>query len=306
MYIFFLALGLWLYIKYIAELVDARQSSQMGDVGALTLSAAAFALATLTRGVSALFPLVLILHLFWLSRRQVLRQWRRRSLLLLIVYAAVVSTWTVYNLVTWNRFIIVSDQLMGALWRGAERDDGSPEHNDRLLLEGVEVNTPPGCEVDCKYNHATETYVSKIADIVSADPTGYLVFRAEELAYSILQPHGTTPFGDISVVGAGRKWLLEDRSLDGFTQLLRIEGFAIKLTFWIFHYVGIGFGLLGMFWSRKHWVTAAPLAGFLIYTVAVHFVLLALPRYLFPIELIWHVFAGIALAEIYERRGRRV
>ena len=306
LYIFFLALGLWLYIKYIAELVDARESSQMGDVGALTLSAAAFALATLTRGVSALFPLVLILHLFWLSRRQVLRQWRRRSLLLLIVYAAVVSTWTVYNLVTWNRFIIVSDQLMGALWRGAERDDGSPEHNDRLLLEGVEVNTPPGCEVDCKYNHATETYVSKIADIVSADPTGYLVFRAEELAYSILQPHGTTPFGDISVVGAGRKWLLEDRSLDGFTQLLRIEGFAIKLTFWIFHYVGIGFGLLGMFWSRKRWVTAAPLAGFLIYTVAVHFVLLALPRYLFPIELVWHVFAGIALAEIYERRGRRV
>lgn len=306
LYIFFLALGLWLYIDTIAGLLDGWRNRRIGEASVLALSAAAFGLATLTRGVSVLFPVVLLLHLIWPSRYQVLRGWRSRGLLLLIVYAAVVSTWTVYNLVSWNRFIIVSDQMMGALWRGAERNDGTPEHNDRLLLEGVEVNRPPGCEVDCKYNHATETYVSKIAAIVSADLGGYLALRIEELAYSILQPHGTTPFGDISVVSAGRQWLFEDRSLEGFTQLLQIEGFAIKLMFWIFHYVGIGFGLLGMNWSRNRWVTAAPLAGFLVYTVAVHFFLLALPRYLFPVELVWVVFAGIALGELYERRARRV
>ena len=305
LYIFFLALGLWLYVNTIAGLAAGWRSRRIGEASALALSAAAFGLATLTRGVSALFPFVLLLHLIWLSRRQILHNWRSRALLLLIVYAAVLSTWTIYNLVSWNRFIIVSDQMMGALWRGAERNDGSPEHNDRLLLEGVEVDTPPGCVVDCKYNHATETYVSKIAAIVSADLGGYLALRVEELAYSILQPHGTTPFGDISVVGAGRKWLFEDRSLEGFTQVLQIEGFAIKLIFWIFHYVGIAFGLLGMFWSRNRWVTAAPLAGFLAYTVAVHFFLLALPRYLFPVELVWLVFAGIALGELIERRARR-
>jgi len=305
LYIFFLALGLWLYVEYIAGLVAGWRSQRIGAASALALSAAAFGLATLTRGVSALFPVVLILHLILLSRRQVLRGWRSRALLLLIVYAAVVSTWTIYNLVSWNRLIIVSDQMMGALWRGAERNDGTPEHNDRLLLEGVDVNTPPGCVVDCKYNHATETYVSKIAAIVGADPRGYLVLRVEELAYSILQPYGTTPFGDISVVGAGRHWLLEDRSLQGFAQVLQIEGFALKLMFWVFHYVGIGFGLLGMFWLRRPWVTAAPLAGFLIYTVAIHFFLLALPRYLFPVELVWIVFAAIALGELYERLTRR-
>ena len=305
LYIFFLALGLWLNIEYIAGLAVGWRSRRIGGAGVLALSAAAFGLATLTRGVSLLFPFVLLLHLIWLSRRQVLRGWRSRGLIFLIVYAAVISTWTVYNLVSWNRFIIVSDQMMGALWRGAERNDGTPEHNDSLLLEGVEVNTPPGCEVDCKYNHATETYVSKIAAIVSADLGGYLALRVEELAYSILQPHGTTSFGDISVVGAGREWLLEDQSLEGFTQVLQTEGFAIKLTFWIFHYVGIGFGLLGMFWSRSRWVTAVPLAGFLMYTVAIHFFLLALPRYLFPVELVWVVFAGIALWELYERRRRR-
>lgn len=306
LYIFFLALGLASYIETIAGFADGWRGSRIGEASLLALSAAAFGMATLTRGVSALFPVVLLLHLFWLSRRKVLRGWRSRALLLLIVYAAVVSTWTVYNLVSWNRFIIISDQMMGALWRGAERNDGTPEHNDRLLLEGVEVNTPPGCEVDCKYNHSTATYVSKIAAIVSADLGGYLALRFEELAYSILQPHGTTPFGDISVVGAGREWLFEDRSLEGFARVLQIEGFAIKLTFWIFHYVGIGFGLLGMLSSRNRWVTAAPLVGFLLYTIAVHFFLLALPRYLFPVELVWVVFAGIALGQLYERRGRRV
>ena len=120
-----------------------------------------------------------------------------------------------------------------------------------------------------------------------------------------MQPYGTTPFGDASVKEASRKWILEDGSLDGFINVLRIEGFAIKLATWVFHYVGIGFGLLGMLWMRKRWITAAPLAGFALYTISAHFFLLALPRYLFPIEIVWLVFAGIALAEMPERWRRR-
>ena len=306
LYIFLVALGLWLYTEYAASLArGGTRWNRMGAAYVLALSAAALGLATLTRGVAALLPIVLALHLIWLSRRHLLPSWRRRCLLLLLVYTAIVSTWTIYNLASWNRLVIVSDQLMGALWRGAERNDGSPEHNDRLLLEGVEVNTPADCEVDCKFNHATETYVSKIVAILSEDPGAYLALRVNELAYSILQPYGTAPFGDISIVAAGRQWLSEDRSLHGFMQLLQIEGFTVKLAFWLFHYIGIGFGLVGIIWSRNRWAAAAPLAGFLVYTVAIHFFLLALPRYLFPIELAWLVFAGIALAELCERWRRR-
>ena len=304
-YIFFVALGLWLYVEYAAGLTPGWRLHRLGPGGMLALSAAAFALATLTRGVAALFPIVLALHHFWLGRRQIVPGWRRRCLLLLIVYAAIVSTWTIYNLANWNRFVVVSDQLMGALWRGAESRDGTPQQNDALLLEGVVVDTPPDCVVDCKFEHATETYVRKIGAIVGADPAGYLALRFSELAYSILQPYGTAPFGDVSIVAAARQWLLEDRSLHGFAQVLQIEGFAIKLAFWLFHYIGIGFGLAGMVWSRKRWITAAPLAGFAAYTIAVHFFLLALPRYLFPIELVWLVFAGVALAESNRRWQRR-
>ena len=305
LYIFFVALGLWLYSETAAGLLRGWRLHRVSPTSALALSAAAFGLATLTRGVAALFPVVLAIHLSWLGRRQILQGWRRRCLLLLLVYAAIVSTWTLYNLLNWQRFVIVSDQLMGAFWRGAETRDGSPQQNDKLLLEGVEVTTPADCEVDCNFEHATETYVSKISAIVSADPAGYLALRVNELAYSILQPYGTAPFGDVSIMDVGRQWLLEDRSPRGLLQVIRTEGFAIKLAFWVFHYIGIGFGLLGMFWSRKRWVVGAPLAGFAAYTVAIHFFLLALPRYLFPIELVWLVFAGIALAELVERRQRR-
>lgn len=301
LYIFFISAGLWLYIEFIAAEARAPRFPWLNPAGTPALSAALFGLATLTRGVSALFPIVLALHLMWLSRRQVLQNWRKHCLLLLVVYAAIVSTWTLHNLLNWNRFVIVSDQMMAALWRGAESNDGSPAQNDRLLLEGVEVTTNEGCVVDCKFEHATETYVSKISDIISADPAGYLALRINELSYAILQPHGTTPFGDTSVMEAVRKWIMDDGSLDGFINVMRIQGFAIKLATWLFHYVGIGFGLLGMLWMRKRWITAAPHAAFALYTISVHFFLLALPRYLFPIEIVWLVFAGIALAELPER-----
>lgn len=302
LYIFFLALGLWLYTEYIAGQARQWRLHRLGPLAVLALSAAAFGLATLTRGVAALFPFVLALHLIWLGRLNRLPSWRRHCLLLLLVYGALVSTWTIYNVLNWNRFVIVSDQLMGALWRGAESRDGTPQQNDKLLLDSFELETAANCVVDCKSDHATETYVSKISAIVSTDPGGYLALRINELAYAILQPYGTTTFGDVSVFNAGRRWLLEDRSLPGLAAVIRLDGFAIKLLFWLFHYIGIGFGIAGLLWSRKRWIIVAPLAGFALYTVAIHFFLLALPRYLFPTELPWLVFAGSALAAILERR----
>ena len=69
-----------------------------------------------------------------LRRRKLLADWRQQITLLLVVYLAVLSTWTVYNLVMWDRFVFVSDRLLPAVWRGLESEDGSPQENDALLL----------------------------------------------------------------------------------------------------------------------------------------------------------------------------
>ena len=162
LYIFFLAVGLWLYIEYVADASHHRETHRVSPVVALTLAALVFGLATLTRAVAVLFPLGIALHLMLLGRHGYIRSWRKSCIFLLLVYSAFISTWTIYNLILWERIIIVSDQLMPALWRAAESNDGSPEQNDRLLMEGLENTIPEGCEIDCKFQHSTETFVTKI------------------------------------------------------------------------------------------------------------------------------------------------
>ncbi len=307
LYIFFLALGLWLYIEYFVDAAQRRISHQLSPKMALTLAALAFALATLTRAIFLLFPLGIALHLLLLGRRRIIGNWRGKCLLLLAVYSALILTWTVYNLVLGNRLIIGSDQFMPAFWRGVESADGSPQENDALLLAGLDTDPTRACEqeVDCKYHHPTEIYVEKIREIIEADLAGLVALRLNELGYSLMQPHGTMPLGNISIRAAAFHWLSESRSVDGLLQVLRLEGFAIKFVVWAFHCGGIVFGLLGIAWFYKSWTLTLPLIGFLAYTIGAHLFLIALPRYLFPIEIIWLIFAGGAIIKLHERWRRR-
>ena len=304
-YIFFLTLGLWLYVEYAVHADEAQSLHRLSPGLAIALSGMAFGLATLTRAVFVLFPLVIAVHMVMVGYRSRMEIWLGRSLLLLLVYAAVTSTWTVYSLGMWGRFIIVSDQFMPALWRGAVSDDGSPAVNDALLLENVDAVRPEGCEAACQsYHHTTETYVQKIGESILGDLGGFFRLRFEELTASILQPYGTTPLGNISIRDATGDWLHHDRTVGGFLQLTQIEGFAVKLLTWIFHYAAIILGLAGMWLSRQSWRLTLPLIGFVFYTVLIHFFLLALPRYLFPIEVPLLILAAAAVAKLSESRQR--
>ena len=299
LYIFFVAMALWLYTDYFLGARLHRRESRLSARKALTLAALALGCATLTRAVAVLFPLALAGHLLLLGRRKLLQSWRSDCLLLLLVYAALVSTWTIHNLALWDRFVIVSDQMLAAVWRGAEVNDGSPQENDALLLAGVEPPDLGDCQIDCGYHHPAELYLSKIWAIVDADPLGFLLRRMGELGYALLQPHGTTALGDTSVWGAARDWLEADGTLAGLLAITRIEGFGSKLLVWAFHYTALVFGALGMWLLRRRWQVALPLAGFIFYTLAAHLVLLAEPRYLFPLEFALIVFAGAALAQVF-------
>lgn len=300
LYIFFVALGIWLYVENFAAAHLQGRTHRPGPTWSLALAGLALGLATLTRGVSALFPLALAAHLILMGRRRLLFDWRRACLLFLVCYGALVSTWTLHNLVLWDRLVIVSDQLLGTLWRGAAANDGSPQENDALLLAGVDL-PESDCQVDCKYQHPAELYLQKIGEIVGGDPAGFVARRVSELAYAILQPHGTTELGGTSVWGAARQWLQDDRSPGGLLAIFRTESFVGKLLVWAFHDIVLVFGALGMWWQRRE-LMALPLASFALYTIAAHLVLLAEPRYLFPIEFALLVFASAAIVQLYDRR----
>ena len=305
LYMFFLTCGLWLYVEYFVAGSSERAEDGLSPRAALVLTAIAFALATLTRAVAMLFPLGLALHMFWLQRHKLILNWRRNALVLLAIYLAIVSTWTIYNLVLWDRFVFVSDRLLPAIWRGLETEDGSPQQNDALLLAGAEADVPEDCELDCQYQHPAQLYIERIGEILGEDRAGLIALRASELAYALLQPHGTTHLGDVSVRQAARDWLSGSRSLSELGEIMVIEGFAIKLATWLFHIGGLGLGLAGMIMLRKRWPLSLPVMGFAIYTVLAHTLLLALPRYLFAIEVIWIIFAGCALVRAYDRWWRK-
>ncbi len=305
LYIFFIALSLWLYAESAVAATELGRS-WLKPGHALSLSAAALALATLTRAVAALFPLAIALHLFILSRRGLVASWKRKWLLFIAVFALVVSAWTLHNLLLWGRLVLVSDQFVPALWRGVESQDGSPQENDAILLGGAQPPKPEGCLVDCKYHHPTELYLNRIRQLAGADLGGILARRVTELAHSLLQPHGTTHFGDESVREAALRWLGDDRSVAGLGRLLNIEGFFIKLLTWVFHYAALVFGVMGIFLSRPRWAVALPIASFALYTLLAHLVLLSLPRYIFPIEVFMLAFAAVALVDLADKwRAKR-
>ncbi len=308
-YIFFIAMGLWLYIEYVVPRDSIGRRQTLSINLALVLVALAFAMATLTRAVAALFPLGLVAHMLLLNlydgRYDGRFRWFSKSLLLLLVYGALLSTWTIHNLLLWNRFVILSDQLMPAIWRAAVTNDGSPTENDELLLQEARTSIDEDCQIDCKFQHETDAYLKQIQASISQDGVGYVLRRLGELGESIIQPHGTVSFGSASIREAAMNWLQNDRSANGLIQLTRIEGFAVKLVIWILHFFAIVFGLAGVCLMRKSWRHTAPLAGFLAYTTLIHFIVLDAPRYLFPNEIIWIIFASMSLSIMAARLSRR-
>jgi len=297
-YIFFVTMGLWLYIEFV---VKASQNGKSQVTRWVILTALALGMATLTRAVLLLFPVGILIHMLMVGYRNQFWVWFKRGVLLLVVYGLLASTWTVYNLGTWGRFVIGSDQLMPAIWRGAIQNDGDPDENDALLLDNPDDVRPEGCEVDCKFQHSTETYVEQINESIGGNIGGFVSHRLRELASSYLQPHGTTPLGDVSVREGFVNWMQTDRSVNGLISLLQIEGFLVKLIVWAFHYAGIVLGLIGMILTRRSWRLTLPLIGFVVYTTLIHFIVLALPRYIFPVEVPLAIFSAITLNLIINR-----
>ncbi|MFN8451817.1 MAG: phospholipid carrier-dependent glycosyltransferase [Anaerolineae bacterium] len=280
-FIFLLTGGVWLYVEYVHESsVGARHASPLQNpksIWLLVLAAALLGLATLTRAVLLAFPFGLALHLI------MVRGWRkgwRHAVLLLVVYALVVSTWTIYSVARWNRFVIAGAGLPDFLYIGAtETGWTSPQEIDQSLAQ----QSPTGDPVE-----AAQT-------IISADPLGWARRRVENLAEAYLQPHGTTFFPGESLRDLAVGTLHGEVSLSA---LVGGDAFWSKLALYLLHYVGLLAGLVGIWLYRRQWRVALPMLGVIAYLTLVHLFLYALPRYLFPAELFWWVFAAAALARL--------
>jgi 4-amino-4-deoxy-L-arabinose transferase-like glycosyltransferase len=285
MYVFWLMAGLTVYTDMMAAPDDHR------TVTWLIVAAVLFGLTTLTRAVLLLFPLGLAIHLV------LARGWRtglKHAAILLAVYALVVSTWTFYNLARWNRLVIGAEGMASFIYVGSRGWD-APKEVDQQLSEDLDVE-----DDDTETIKDPDNYLTAARNVISGDPAGYVSHRVKELVKAYIQPHGTVILGGESLKDLARDWIKEDRSPGGLLDLMRSDHFWPKLALYLFHFGGLLLGVAGMWLTRARWRLTLPLIGFVIYTTLLHVVLLALPRYIFPIYPVMWVFAAMALGVLWQ------
>ncbi|MEO8392564.1 MAG: phospholipid carrier-dependent glycosyltransferase [Chloroflexota bacterium] len=293
LYIFLIVGGVWLYSEYLSVGAGLRPALTLTPnaplqnprpIAWLLLAAILFGLAALTRAVLLGFPFLLVIHLFLLRGRGWRKAWKPAALFLL-VFALTVSTWTVYSVARWNRFVIAGEGLPSFFYLGVTGWTSAQQIDQSLQATGG-------------------SYVEGAQAAISSDPLGWAKHRVSELANAYLQPHGTTFYPGASLKDQALKWLDTDRSLNGLIALTQANAFWSKLALYALHYAALIGGLAGIWLYRRQWPIALPLIGFIIYVTLVHLVLLALPRYIFPTEVFWWIFAAAALDRLFARLTR--
>lgn len=299
LYMALLMAGLWVYITRVTAPPEMAGLPRSVPWQALVVAGLLFGLATLTRAVLLLFPFGLAMHLVWTHRGR-RGGWRCAGALLLI-YSLVVLSWTAYNWIRWQRVVLGAEGYASFIYIGSQGWQG-PAEVDQSLAEdaGDGPVTDTQAVEDLK---RSEVFLRAARRIIAGDPSGYITHRLSELGSAYLQPHATVIIGGESLKEIARRWIDEDRSVDGLRDIIRQPTFLPKLILYIFHMVGLVAGVIG-WWRYRRSPAAIPLAGLVAYTTAVHLVMLALPRYLFPLYPIFWIFAAAALITLWDRFRR--
>ncbi|MBX3066302.1 MAG: glycosyltransferase family 39 protein [Anaerolineae bacterium] len=255
MYLGLLFGALWYYAATV-ESLNWRHALVIGVL---------FGVASLTRIVLLAFPLLLALHMIIMKRA-----WRLAALML-IVYALTVSTWTFYNLARWNRFIIGGEGLTAFAYMGATGTTSQYEIDADLGDAAVRNERDPA-------------FIAGVLERLRNLPD-YLRTRVGNLAWAVTQPHNTIFYPGESLKELVAKWWATDRSFGGFISVTQGDAFWSKLVLYCFHFFALSLGFIGILRvliQRRFWLLL-PLIGYVAYTLAVHLVLYAHPRYIFPI-----------------------
>jgi 4-amino-4-deoxy-L-arabinose transferase-like glycosyltransferase len=243
-----------------------------------------FGLATLTRAVLLLFPVIIAFHVVWSNK------WRKGLAIVgvfILTYTITVSTWTVYNYLKWDRIVIGAEGLVDFTWMGIHGQQ-SPQ------AVSQQAGNPKNGE---ELNHSLAT---QVWDVLTHNIPGYIATRAKNLLDAYIQPHNTVFFPGASLKDKLSQWITTNRTVNGLLAITYADEFWPKFALYLFHFWALIFGIVGMILYRSQFWRLLPLYGYVLYTTAVHSVLLALPRYLFPIQPILILFATLATVAVVQ------
>ncbi|GAB4549987.1 MAG: hypothetical protein OHK0023_15330 [Anaerolineae bacterium] len=250
-------------------------------------------LATLTRAPTLALPAVFGLHLIVTFR------WRgvRLALILGAAYLIMLSTWSVYTLVRWGTFVLAGQGIAANIFIGTTEGWCGPECTDQQVgITGEDGGA-----------NNQQKYLERAAETISADPIGYLLRRVSNVVEATLQPHNTVFYPGESLKNLAAAWWANDRSLSGLLAISAGDHFWPKALIYVFHFTALGLGIVGLliatFRQRIFW-EIFPLFGVIGYFYALHLVMTAIPRYLFPLAGIWWLLAAFMLTGFANRKAQ--
>lgn len=262
---------------------------------ARTPAAGSAALAGLVAAAAALVRPALLPFLLVASACLVVVTRRRHGVALAGVYLAVACA----TLLPWH------------LWLFAQSGSPWPEGLGANLWIGAQQR---GAPLDRTSFHAAaddlarrgESYGAAAHAMIAGDPVGWLARRARNLSAALAQPHGTSDLGGPSAKAAVAAWVSTDRTLAGAIRLAT-PGMALRVTIYLFHYGALALAALGAWRARRRWRSWLPVAAAILSVTLVYAVLVATPRYLFPLQpFFWILAAAAVTRDPDSRRPHRV
>lgn len=267
-----LVLAIWFYMVAL-EHFSARQFAVAGFI---------LGLAALARPILILFPLCLIPHLLIRTGPQ----FRKTCLgAFLGVFLLALLTWALYMYQGTRSWI--PEGFFPNLWIGSLGSGifEGPEATDKLR-QGFE--------------DSNAGYAGEAARIIAADPVGWLSLRARNTVEAVLRPHGPDNLLKLKIKQAFTEWLQHDRSLLGLWALINISGFWGKIAIYVFHYTALVFGVIGGWSSLRQWRKFYVPFLVIVYFFGTYGILTILPRYVFPTQIFFWLFAGIGIVGVWE------
>lgn len=246
-------------------------------------------LATLTRPIPLLFPVVLAFHA-GVIRRKYPRSWAGFwSLMLGMTLLA--GTWIARNIyVSGGEVIPITDTAANHLWMSSREEGGD------LGGEAYERAREEDLEMTSDHAYTGSSYLTGATQNILSNPFDWLGRMGIDVVEALLQPYGTSVL--IPPGGPGLRALTLDalRGETPFSVVWQTQGFWHRLIIYIFHYVTLIGGIIGIILSCRQWRETLPIMGWIIYSVAVVAPLLIEPRYVFPVMPYLMILAASSMA----------
>lgn len=240
----------------------AYEMVDMGDDKRWWLLGLVMGVTVLLRQVYLFFVPVLLIWIAYAARKKKIRS--SRLILTLLLVGLCVAPWTLRNYQRYHTFLLLNSNSGYALYTSNHPDQGIRWRDDYIAPIPADLQGQNEAAMD---RALTQRGIQFIFD----DPQRFLQLTLSRIPYLF------------------RFWPTPDSRL--LSNLVRTLSFGLYLPFM----------LAGLLLSRHHWRRFIPIYLFTLLFTALHITSWPGPRYRFPVDALWMIFVGFAMASLWQR-----